>query len=70
MNPSFPPFFTVFLNLKGRYSFLKTILAESLIRTTAATKNYTPGLTGKIWQYRRPSRHRARQLELTGQVVH
>lgn len=48
----------------------KNKLAESLIKTTATTKNYTLGLTGKIWQYRKPSRHRARQLELTGQVVH
>lgn len=45
------------------------LLAESLI-TAATTKNYSLGLTHKTWQCRKPSRHRARQLELTGQVVH
>lgn len=32
--------------------FFKTILAESLIKTAATTKNYTLGLTGNVWLYK------------------
>jgi len=44
-------------------------LAESLIRTAATTTNYRLGLTGRLWQHRKPPRHRARRLELIAQVV-